>query len=116
MAIVGKKRDIVPDRPSPLMTGINPLSDLRMRTLVRTAAEGNYQAVVDAYTLAQNLVPHGTNLWSWWLDGVEDLAQNGDQDGALYVKFTNEAAGIRPWGEPPAGARERLQALAKRSR
>ncbi len=112
MALLGKKTGSVPAGPSPLMARINPLSDPRMRALVRMAAtEGDYAAVQDAHALAMGLVAPGSDLWSWWLDGVEGLARNGDPDLALFLKFTREAAGIGPWGDLPAGARERLRAL-----
>jgi hypothetical protein len=113
MALVGKKRESVPDRPSPLMPRLNPLSDPRIRSLVRMAAvEGAYDAVKEAYALAKSLVPPGTDLWSWWLDGVEDLAQVGDQDRALFVKFSREVAGLKPWGDLPPAGRHRLTELS----
>jgi hypothetical protein len=94
------------------MPKLNPLSDPRIRSLVRMAAvEGTYEAVKDAYALAKSLVPAGSDLWSWWLDGVEDLAQAGDQDRALFVKFTLEVDGIKPWGDLPPGGRHRLKEI-----
>lgn len=96
------------------MPKVNPLSDPRMRALVRMAAtEGNYKAVKDAYALAERLVPPGAELWSWWLDGLEGFSLSGDGDLPLFVKFTREAAGIDPWGELPAVARQRLRALGR---
>ena len=113
MALVGKRRGSVPDRPSPLMPQLNPLSDPRIRSLVRMAVQdGTYEAVKDAHALAKSLVPAGTDLWSWWLDGVEDLAQGRDQDRALFVRFTREVAGIKPWGDLPPGGRHRLEEIS----
>jgi hypothetical protein len=94
------------------MPKINPLSDPRMRVLVRMAAtEGNYEAMLDAHALAVRLLPPGDELWSCWLDGLESLSESKDEDVAVFVKFTREAAGIQPWGSLPAGARERLRAF-----
>jgi len=110
VGLVSKKS--TPDRPSPLMPRINPLSGPRIRSLVRMAAvEGDYEAAKEAHVLVKSLVPAGTDLWSWWFDGLEGLAQVSDQDRALFVKFTREVAGIKPWGELPPGGRERLEEL-----
>jgi hypothetical protein len=109
VGLVSKKKGSIPEAPSPLMPKLNPLSDPRIRTLVRRAlVEGDYEAVKETYAVAKSLVPEGTDLWSWWLEGVEGLAHVGDQDGALFVKFTREVAGIKPWGELPLGGRDRL--------
>jgi hypothetical protein len=95
------------------MPKVNPLCEPRMQALVRmAAAEGNYDAVRDAFTLAERLVPPGADFWSWWLDAVEALTA-GSEDFALAVKFTREVAGINPWGELPAGARQRLRNLGQ---
>ncbi len=83
-----------------------------MRVLVRMAAtEGNYEAMLDAHDLAMRLLPPGDELWSWWLAGLESLGASNDEDLAVFVKFTREAAGIEPWGTVPAGAREHLRAF-----
>ncbi len=83
-----------------------------MRVLVRMAAtEGNYEAMLDAHDLAMRLLAPGDELWSWWLGGLESLSASKDEDLAVFVKFTREAAGIQPWGSLPAGARERLRAF-----
>ena len=113
MGLIGKRRGALPERPSPLMPTFNPLSDPRIRTLVyAAAAEGSYDAVKEAYDLAKSLVPAGTDLWSWWLDGVEGLARVGDQDAALFVRFTRQVAGIKPWGELSPEGRQRLKEIS----
>jgi hypothetical protein len=112
MALLGKKTARLPAGPTFVMPKINPLSDPRMRVLVRMAAtEGNYEAMLDAHALAMRLLPPGDELWSCWLDGLESLSESKDEDLAVFVKFTREAAGIEPWGSVPPGARERLRAL-----
>jgi hypothetical protein len=112
MALLGKKTARLPAGPTFVMPKINPLSDPRMRVLVRMAAtEGNYEAMLDAHDLAMRLLPPGDELWSWWLGGLESLSASKDEDLAVFVKFTREAAGIEPWGSLPAGARERLRAF-----
>jgi hypothetical protein len=112
MALLGKKTARLPAGPTFVMPKINPLSDPRMRVLVRMAAtEGNYEAMLDAHDLAMRLIPPGDELWSWWLEGLESLSGSKDENLAIFVKFTREAAGIEPWGSVPAGARERLRAL-----
>jgi hypothetical protein len=94
------------------MPKINPLSDPRMRVLVRMAAtEGNYEAMLDAHALALRLLPPGDELWGYWLDGLDSLRESHDEDLAVFVKFTREVAGIQPWGGVPAGPRERLRAF-----
>lgn len=113
MAVLRKKTSSLPTGPTFVMPKINPLSDPRMRVLVRMAAtQGSYEAMQDAHALATCLLPPGDELWSWWLGGLEDLKGSGDADLAMFVKFTREAAGIEPWGSVPAGARERLRAFA----
>lgn len=83
-----------------------------MRGFVRSAVtQGDYGAVQDAHALAERLLPPSSELWAWWLDGVESLARSGDQDLALFVRFTRDVAGIAPWGDLPATARRRLRAL-----
>jgi len=112
MAVLRKKTSSVPAGPTFVMPKTNPLLDPRMRVLVRMAAtEGSYEAMQDAHALATRLLPPGDELWSWWLDGLESLRGDKDEDLALFVKFTREAAGIEPWGTVPAGARERLRAF-----
>jgi hypothetical protein len=112
VAIVGKKTTRLPGGPTFVMPKMNPLSDPRMRVLVRMAAtEGNYEAMLEAHTLAMRLLPPGDELWSWWLGGLESLTGSQDEDLAVFVKFTREVAGIQPWGSVPAGPRERLRAF-----
>ena len=95
------------------MPKLNPLSSPQIRSLVHQAAlEGDYEAVKEAYTMAKSLVPAGTDLWSWWLEGLEGLAQVGDQDLGLFVKFTREVVGIKPWGDLAPGGRQRLDELS----
>jgi hypothetical protein len=114
MALIGKKTGNVPADVPQLLGNMNPLSDPRMRTLVRSAvAQGDYGAVQEAHALAETLVPPGADLWTWWLDGVESLAGSGDQDLGLFVRFTRDVSGIAPWGNIPAPARQRLDALAR---
>lgn len=95
-----------------MMPKMNPLSDPRMRVLVRMAAtEGSYDALVEAHALAMRLLPPGDELWSWWLEGLGTLSASNDEDLAVFVKFTRDVAGIQPWGTLPPGPRERLRAL-----
>lgn len=112
MALIGKKTGTVPSGVSLVMGKVNPLSDPKVRMLVRSAVAGDYEAVQDAHALAERLSPPGSELWSWWLDGVESLAQSGDQDLGLFIRFTGDVAGIAPWGNIPATARQRLRALS----
>lgn len=115
MGLVGKKRESVPDRAGSLVPKLNPLSDPRIRLLVhRASMEGDYEAVKELHALAESLVPTGTTVWSWWLDAVEALAQAGDQDQVLFVRFTREVAGIKPWGDLPPTGRDRLAELSRR--
>jgi hypothetical protein len=93
------------------MGNVNPLSDPKMRMFVRSALTGDYGAVQDAHALAESLLPPASDLWAWWLDGVESLARSGDQDLGLFVRFARAVAGIAPWGNLPPSARERLRAL-----
>ncbi len=110
MALIGKKTGNIP-ADVPLLLG-NPLTDPTMRMFVRSAVtEGDYGAVQGAHALAESLAPPGSNLWTWWLDGVESLARSGDEDLGLFVRFTGDVAGIAPWGNLPATARQRLRAL-----
>jgi hypothetical protein len=112
MALIGKKTGNVPADVPLLLGKVNPLSDPRMRMFVRSAVtEGNYGAVQDAHALAQSLVPPGSPLWTWWLDGLESLAQSGDEDFGMFLRFTRDIVGIAPWGNLPATARQRLGAL-----
>jgi hypothetical protein len=111
MALIGKKTATIPSGLALVMGNVNPLSDPKMRMLVRSAMAGDYGAVQDAHALAERLLPPGSELWPWWLDGVENLARSGDQDLGLFVKFTGDVAGIAPWGNLPATARQRLRAL-----
>jgi len=113
MALIGKKTGSIPTGLALLLGDVNPLSDPRMRMFVRSAVtEGDYRAVQDAHALAESLVPPASELWTWWLDGVESLARSGDQDLGLFVRFTRDVAGIAPWGNLPATARQRLRALS----
>jgi hypothetical protein len=113
MALVGKKTESIPTGLALVMEKVNPLSDPRMRMLVKAAVtEGDYRAVQDAHALAETLAPPASELWTWWLDGVEALARGGDQDLGLFVRFTRDVAGIAPWGNLPATARQRLRALS----
>ncbi len=112
MALLGKKTSRLPGGPTFVMPKVNPLADPRMRVLVRMAAtEGNYEAMLDAHALAMRLLPPGDELWTSWVDGLDSLNASQDEDLALFLKFTREAAGIQPWGSIPPGARERLRAL-----
>ena len=112
MALIGKKTGTIPTGISLLMGNVNPLSDPKMRMFVRSAVTGDYGAVQDAHALAESLLPPSSELWSWWLDGLENLARGGDQDLELFVRFTRDVAGIAPWGNLPATARQRLRALS----
>lgn|SRR5487761_1469536 len=113
MALIGKKTESIPAGLALVLGKANPLSDPRMRVLVRSAVtEGDYGAVQDAHALAEKLAPPASELWSWWFDGVESLARSGDQDLGLFVRFTRDVAGIAPWGNLPPTARERLRALS----
>jgi hypothetical protein len=113
MALIGKKTGSIPAGLPMVLGNVNPLSDPRMRMLVRSAVtEGDYGAVQDAHALAESLRPPTSELWTWWLDGVEDLARSDDQDLWLFVRFTRDVAGIAPWGNLPAAARQRLSALS----
>jgi hypothetical protein len=112
MALIGKKTGTIPTGLALLMGHVNPLSDPKMRMFVRSAVMGDYGAVQDAHALAESLLPPATELWPWWLDGVEGLARSGDQDLGLFVRFTRDVAGIAPWGNLPAAARQRLRALS----
>jgi hypothetical protein len=111
MALIGKKTGTIPTGIELVMGNINPLSDPKMRMFVRLAVTGDYGAVQDAHALAERLLPPGSDLWSWWLDGVESLATSGDQDLGAFVRFTRDVAGIAPWGNLPATAGQRLRAL-----
>jgi hypothetical protein len=112
MALIGKKTGNVPGNVPLLLGNVNPLSDPRMRTFVRLAVtEGDYGAVQGAHALAESLVPPASELWTWWLDGMESLARSGDPDLGQFVRFTRDVAGIAPWGNLPATARQRLLAL-----
>jgi hypothetical protein len=113
MALIGKKTQSIPTGLALVMGDVNPLSDPRMRMLVKSAVtEGDYRAVQAAYAFAETLVPPASELWTWWLDGVEALARSGDQDLGLFVRFTHDVAGIAPWGNLPATGRQRLRALS----
>jgi hypothetical protein len=112
MALIGKKTESIPTGVALVMGDVNPLSDPKIRVLVRSAVtEGNYEAVQQAHALAASLLPPASELWPWWLDGVESLARSGDQDLGLFVRFTRDVAGIAPWGNLSASARQRLRAL-----
>lgn len=112
MALIGKKTGNVPADVPLLLGNVNPLSDPRMRTFVRLAVtKGDYSAVQDAHALAKSLAPPDSELWTWWLGGVESLARSGDDDLQLFVTFTRDVAGIAPWGNLPAHALQRLSAL-----
>jgi hypothetical protein len=112
MALIGKKTESIPTGVALVMGNANPLTDPKMRLLVRSAVtDGDYVAVQDAYALAKRLAPPSSELWPWWLDGVENLARGGDPDLDLFVRFTRDVAGIAPWGSLPATARQRLRAL-----
>jgi hypothetical protein len=112
MALIGKKTEVTPTGLALVMGNANPLSDPKMRLLVRSAVTaGDYAAVQDAHALAKSLAPPAAELWAWWLDGVEGLARSGDPDLAMFVRFTRDIAGIAPWGNLPAAARQRLMAL-----
>ena len=112
MALIGKKTGHIPGEAPLLLGNVNPLSDPRMRTFVRSAVtNGDYGAVQSAHALAESLAPPASELWTWWLDGVESLARSGDQDLGLFVRFTRDVAGIAPWGSLPETARQRLSAL-----
>ncbi len=116
MALIGKKTGTVPSGISLVMGKVNPLSDPKMRMFVRSAVAGDYGAVLDAHALAESLLPPSSELWSWWLDGVENLARCSDQDLELFVRFTRDVAGIGPWGNLPETARPRLDALTSSTR
>jgi hypothetical protein len=113
MALIGKKAESIPTGLALVLGKVNPLSDPSMRMFVRSAVtEGDYAAAQSAYVLAERLLPPGSELWTWWLDGVEDLVRTGDEDSGLFVSFTRNVAGIAPWGTLPAGAQQRLRALS----
>ena len=108
-----KDADSIPTGLALVMGNVNPLSDPRMRALVRSAVtKSDYAAVEGADALAKSLAPAGSELWTWWLDGVESLARSGDQDLELFVRFTRDVSGIAPWGNLPGAARQRLSALS----
>jgi hypothetical protein len=113
MALVGKKTERAPDGLALVMGKVNPLSDPKMRALVRSAVtKGDYGAVQDAYALADRLRPPTAALWPWWLDGVESLAGSGDEDLGLFIRFTRDVAGIAPWGSLPVTVRRRLDQIS----
>jgi hypothetical protein len=113
MALIGKKTESIPGGLALVMGTVNPLSDPKMRMLVRSAVtKGDYGAVQEAHVLAASLLPAGRELWGWWLDGVESLAKADDPDLGVFVRFTGDVAGIAPWGVLPAPARQRLRALS----
>ena len=117
MALIGKKTSTVPTGLELVMGNINPLSDPKMRMFVQSAVTGgDYGAVQDAHALAESLLPPGSELWPWWLDGVESLAKSGDQDLGLFVRFTRDVAGIAPWGNLPPTAGPRSVPLAAEPR
>lgn len=110
--LIGKKTGSIPAGVPLLLGNVNPLSDPKMRELVRSAVtEGDYRAVQDAHVFAESLLPPASELWTWWLDGVESLARSGDHDLGLFVRFTRDVAGIAPWGNLTEPARQRLRAL-----
>jgi hypothetical protein len=112
MALIGKKTGTIPTGLELVLGKVNPLSDPKMRMFVRSAVTGDFGAVQDAHALAESLLPPASELWSWWLDGVESLARSGDQDLELFVRFTRDVAGIAPWGALPETASQRLRALS----
>jgi len=112
MALIGKKTGTIPTGLELVLGKVNPLSDPKMRMFVRSAVMGDYGAVQDAHALAESLLPPASELWTWWLDGVESLARSGDQDLELFVRFTRDVAGIAPWGALPETASQRLRALS----
>jgi hypothetical protein len=113
MALIGKRTGNIPSGHSLVLGSTNPLSDPRMRALVRSAVtEGDYGAVQDAHALAESLLPPGSELWAWWLDGLEGLARSGDQDLGVFVRFTRDVAGIGPWAPLAATSSQRLRALS----
>jgi hypothetical protein len=100
MVLIGKSTGSIPTGRALVLGTVNPLSDLKMRMLVRSAVtEGDYGAVQEAHAVAESLVPPASELWPWWLDGVEGPARSGDQDLGLFVRFTRDVAGITPWGK-----------------
>jgi hypothetical protein len=112
VALIGKKTANIPTGVPLLLDDVNPLSAPRMRAFVQSAVtKGDYGAVQDAHALAESLLPPTSELWTWWLDGVESLARSGDQDLGLFVRFTRDVAGIAPWGKLPPKAQQRLRAL-----
>jgi hypothetical protein len=112
MALIGKKTGTIPTGLELVLGSVNPLSDPKMRALVRSAVAGDYGAVQDAHALAERLLPPASDLWTWWLNGVESLAKIGDQDLELFVRFTRDVAGIAPWGALPATGSQRLRSLS----
>jgi len=113
MALIGKKTESIPSGLALVMGKVNPLSDPKMRTLVRSAVtDGDYGAVREAHALAGSLLPPASELWPWWLDAVESLARSGDPDLGMFVRFTRDVAGIAAWGNLPATARQRLLTLS----
>ena len=106
MALIGKKTESVPTGLALVMGNVNPLSNPRMRMLVRSAVtEGDYEAVQGAHVLAKSLAPARSEMWTWWVDGVESLARGGDKDLELFVRFTATSPASPPGAisrRPPA--------------
>ena len=78
--------------------------------------ESDYAAVQGAHALAESLAPAGSELSTWWLDGVESLARSGDQDLELFVRFTQRRQRASPRGaisrRPPASGCSTLHGSA----
>ena len=77
---------------------VPPLGSAQTRGLLRMATvDMNYGAVQDLHRIYSGMTDPD-NLWTWWLDRVEEVARSGDRQlAAAAIDFARKA-NVEPWG------------------
>jgi hypothetical protein len=72
----------------------------------------NYGAVQDLHRIYSRMADPN-DLWTWWLDRVEEVAQSGDRQlAATAIDFARKA-NVEPWGPLNNVHYERMRLIEK---
>jgi hypothetical protein len=90
-----------------------PLSSPQVRSLLKAATvDMNYSAVQDLHRIYAGMAPPD-QLWTWWLDRVEEIAQAGDRQlAAMAIDFARKA-NMDPWGSLDHEHYERMRVIER---
>jgi hypothetical protein len=89
-----------------------PLSSQQVRSLLSMATvDMNYSAVQDLHRIYAAMAPPD-QLWTWWLDRVEETARAGDQPLAAMAMDFARKANVQPWGPLSHEHYERMRLIS----